>query len=213
VGDALQRRGVERAVRAWLLSRPVTNVHFHNDLSVRISLSAPPEELARTIQSAVTKEKDFPQPTAAQWQRVREAVAGRVGPAVGVGHVMAGPAAPRMATTQAADLIPDQPPEWVGRQIEADGVIKAEGSRLKGARAAEQRAIQQIARQVDELPLAEHVKIGEAARSNGDVEQAIERALGQAHTDRAQYGEDGSVTVRMSLDLREVWQELDALRP
>jgi len=213
LADALEHPAVRRQIQDWIMSRPVTNVSFRDDLAVTVELATPPDQVAQVIQSAVTAQQDFPQPTAAQWQQVRQEVARRLVPASGVGHVAAGVTLEQTATTRGLFVIPDQPPEWIGRQMEAEGVIHAQGSQLKGARAAEHRAIRQLTELVNNLPLTPERTLGDAARNDPAVAQAITQALRHAHTDRAEYRADGGVSVRMSLDLRDLWQELDALRP
>lgn len=216
IGDALRLPAVDSAVRQWIVSRPLTNVHFRDDLAVTVVLSVSPSELTNILQAALSREKDFPQPSRAEWDRIGADVARLAGVASGIGHVMAGATAavaPAVATTQSLISLPAQPPQWVGQQLQGEGIGKAGTSYLKAARAAEQVATAQIKKQIEALPLTDAMAISQAASANPAIAHAVDTALGRARTDRTEYREDGSVSVRMTLDLRELWQALSAAQP
>jgi len=60
------------------------------------------------------------------------------------------------------------------------------------------------------LPLSSTLTLGEAAKEDPRITDAITRCLGQAHISRVQYDTPapGAVRIQMSLDPAAVWQEL-----
>jgi hypothetical protein len=80
---------------------------------------------------------------------------------------------------------------------------------LRLARQAEAKAKEELRSRVEALPLGDGRTIGEAAASDGDVALAIERSLRRVQTFNVDYGADGGAKVRVGLDLRYVWQELN----
>lgn len=79
---------------------------------------------------------------------------------------------------------------------------------MKCARAAELVAGVKIRAQVEELVLSDGVTVGGAAKRDPRVAEALDRAMGRAKVFKADYKEDGSVTVSVALDMRELWGEL-----
>ena len=59
------------------------------------------------------------------------------------------------------------------------------------------------------MPLGDGRTIRDAAASNPEVGAAVDRSLRRARTYKVDYGPNGTVKVRVSLDLRYVWQELN----
>jgi hypothetical protein len=122
-------------------------------------------------------------------------------------------APPAPSSTQPADLIPQLPPSWVDHQLEAAGRSPPLSPALKTLRAAQADAQQSLLRQLQNLPLTSQVHLSEAMERNPAIQQAVERALGQARIDRVQYKEDGGVEVRMTLPLWQLWRELVQANP
>ena len=81
--------------------------------------------------------------------------------------------------------------------------------RVKMGRAAEARAVANIREQFLALHINAHSTLGEVAKSDPQLNKAIDRSLLQAHTFKVEYLADGSVKVRVSLTLHDAW---DALR-
>ena len=59
------------------------------------------------------------------------------------------------------------------------------------------------------LPLGDGRTLADAAAADASVATAIDRTLRRARTFKVDYGTDGTVKVRVALDLRYLWQELN----
>ena len=81
--------------------------------------------------------------------------------------------------------------------------------RLKTARAAETAARDRLRGRVEELQLSRQLTLGEAARRDPRVRGAIDRAVGRARPRKVNYLSDGSAEVTFTLDLRDVWYEIE----
>ncbi|MDD1763071.1 MAG: hypothetical protein LUQ59_12640, partial [Methanothrix sp.] len=53
VGNAMQQPAVQQSIRDWLMSQPVTQLRFKDDLQVEMAVSSPPDELLGAILSAL----------------------------------------------------------------------------------------------------------------------------------------------------------------
>lgn len=201
--QALSVPEVRDALRGWLANRPVKSVQFDDDLAVRLSLAAQPEDLWHALKSSLSRQTQVPVATGqAGWDRLQEQVVARAAPAVGVGVVEPG----RVAAPN--QLIPSDPPDWAVRQADAQANSPAHGSKLHTARAAEALALEKLRAQINSLPLGPKSTVGEAARSNPRIEEAVSKTLGHARPYKVDYGANGSVTVHMSLNLVDLWSEL-----
>jgi hypothetical protein len=58
------------------------------------------------------------------------------------------------------------------------------------------------------MPLSEGVTLGEAMERDANVRRAVDRALLRARAFKVDYDADGSVTLKMALDPRELWSDL-----
>jgi hypothetical protein len=201
--QALSVPQVRDTVRNWLTSRPVKSVEFDDDLSVHLALLAQPEDLWHATKSALAQQTQVPVATGqAAWDRLQEQVVARAAPAVGVGLAQAGKGV-------APDkLIPSDPPDWSARQTDAEATSPAHGSKLHTARAAEALAMEKLRSQINALPLGPKATVGDAARSDPRIEEAVSRALGRARPYKVDYGAKGAVTVHVSLNLANLWSEL-----
>jgi hypothetical protein len=203
VGDAMANPQVRGEVEQWLAARPITQVDFPTD-QARVTLAAPGDELFDTFRAAATKQKDVPLPAdEKEWSRVRDEFIARAGSANrGTAKLGDGVAAkPAFAAAAAA-------PEWVDRQIDAQGSGTATGSRLKAARAAEADAAAKLRAKLDPLPLAKGMTIQQAVAQDKSLENAVDRALSKARTTKVDYQSDGSARVTVQLDLHDLWDEL-----
>jgi hypothetical protein len=208
VGDVLAVPSVGSAVEQWLESRPVTRVEFRDDLQVHVTLAAPADELAETFRAAASSQKQVRlPPDEPTWEIIRQDFVSRLSSTTGHGTA----ARPATAVEPVAIALPQTPPDWVNRQLDAEGTARPRaGSRLKSARAAEADAIAHLRSQVNALPLAGGSTLGEAAAHDPRLADAVSRALSQARTYKVDYRPDGSAYVRMTLDLREVWEAIRA---
>jgi hypothetical protein len=108
--------------------------------------------------------------------------------------------------------VPRNPPDWAQRQIDATGVAGS-GHGLKAARAAEADALDKLRRQVRSLQLAPGMSLGEAAGQDKSIADAVERGVNRAHVINPEYPAAGGARVTMTLDLGDVWEELQSPPP
>jgi hypothetical protein len=115
---------------------------------------------------------------------------------------------PAGATTLPTTVLPLTPPDWVDEQLQAQGSARGVGSPLKLARAAEIKAAGDLRRQILSLHVDDRTTLGDAAKGDAQLDKAIDRSLLQAKTYHVDYLPDGSVNVRVSLDLQDAWDQL-----
>ena len=227
VADALVQPGVGDEVERWLTARPITQIEFADSDEARVELAVPPDELFSAFRiaagAAVVKNQPVPLPRDEnEWNKVRDEFANRVTPAVtrgvakGGGGAVAGGAgaggagAVPVAVQHAAVNVPGAAPDWVERQMEAEGTGTAKGSQLKAARAAEADAANKLRAKLDPLQLTNGQTIAQAVAADKTLENALDRALVRARTTNVEYHGLDSATAKVQLDLRDVWREIDA---
>ena len=204
LGEVLTVPEVNQAMTQWLSTRPVTSVEFMDDLSVRLALYAPPEELWQTLKAAMVHEKQAPMDLEqAGWDRLQDQVTARVAPAIGTSAVAPGKSAPAQVVA-----LPSEAPPWANQHAEAEAASPAHASKLRTARAAEALAVAKLRQRIESLPLDEKITLGEAARRDPRIGEAIARALGRARPFKVDYGQQGVVTVHVALNLSDLWAEL-----
>jgi hypothetical protein len=207
INDALGVPEVNSALSDWLTNRPVTSVEFHDDLSVRIAMSVPPDELWQVLHGALSHQKQVPTPsTESGWSLLQKQVESRLAQPVGVGLVQVARGGP-----QVENLLPDFAPQWANQQMQAEGTSPSKGSKLHTARAAEAIAMEKLRGQVEALKLRDNRTVGQAERRDARVERAVAKALGRAHPYQVDYGQ-GSVTVRVTFNLSDLWTLLSERR-
>jgi hypothetical protein len=128
---------------------------------------------------------------------------------MGVAKVGDNPAA-QQQSVGASEVVrlPSQPPEWVWKQVDADGTARGGGTALKCARAAEGEAVKKIRTQVEGLPLDGGMTVGDAEKRDRRIAEAVTRGVARARVYKTDYHPDGTVTAYVSLDLRAMWDEL-----
>jgi hypothetical protein len=207
--DAMDIPAMRNTIQAWLADRPITSIEFHDDLEVRISLAASAHDLWPVLQGTLQKQDPEFQPHGPQeWDQLQQKVTKWLAPAVG--RALATASAP--AQGPAIVLIPRDPPAWAqGMPFESVGVSgPIGGSKLRTARAAEAVALTQLRARFEALPLNQDMTLGQAARKDPHVEQALCRGLDQAHITKAEYDVPsiGAVRVKMTVDPQIIWREL-----
>jgi hypothetical protein len=205
--DALARPAIAAQFNSFLAKQPVTNIEFLDDLKVSVTISTAPAEMAEALQAAVTSDVDFSRPLNIDWQRVSRDVEQLPASAQGKASAVVS----LQATSLPSTVLPLQPPDWLDQQLEAESSAAGggAGSRLKVGRAAEADAVGKIREQFLLLHINTTATLGEAAHNDPELKLAVDRAMLQAHASRVDYLPDGSVKVRVTLDLRDAW---DALR-
>jgi protein-disulfide isomerase len=128
----------------------------------------------------------------------------------GGGAVAGGAGAAPVAVQHAAVNVPGAAPDWVERQMEAEGTGTAKGSQLKAARAAEADATNKLRAKLDPLQLTSGQTIAQAVAADKTLENALDRALVKARTTNVEYHGLDSATAKVQLDLRDVWREIES---
>jgi hypothetical protein len=215
VNDALQVPAVRKAIQDWVATRPVVDLRFATDGEVLMTVAAPAEDLWAVFRQAVANQNEVPVPRdEAAWQRLHDEVVARLRMPTGRGAISQAPRTnlpPRRA-------LPALPPRWVGETIDAVGSagandrfrnVSATAVQLRLARVAEDKANEDLRNRVEALQLGDGRTLGEVARSDPRVAAALDRALRRAHVHGVDYDGDRAARVRVDLDLRYVWQELN----
>jgi hypothetical protein len=206
MADVLATPAINDAVGKWLGSRPITSIEFRDDLEVRLTLAAAPDELWSTLRAGLERQSDVPAPRSeAQWDQMRKQVEDRMAPPVGRAVAVAGQAG------AAAVAIPLEPPAWADDIADAEGSATAASSpKLRTARAAEAVALEHLRGRINALPLTAKLTLGDAARQNPRIEAAVSRSLSRARLSKVDYDSPtpGAVRVKMTLNLADVWREL-----
>jgi hypothetical protein len=205
LGEALATAGISDPLKTWLASQPVKAVEFGDDLSVRLTLAVPSDELWPALRTALDRQKEIPLPaTQADWDRLQGQVLAHVAPAVGIGLVQA-VARPGAAPAVA---LPAQAPPWSVQKAEAEATSPDDGARLRTARRAEALALENLRHQLEALPLADGITVGDAAQRDSTIKKACTHALSRARPFQVDYGPKGSVTVHVSIRLSDLWADL-----
>lgn len=216
---ALADPKVRGELEGWLMSRPVTGADFRDNLEVRLSIAPDADAFWTELTSAAAHRKDlgFPADSDAR-DRLRLNVIREVGPTVGVARAK-GPAgvavqqnaAPGGSNAPTSVDVPRDPPRWVIEQRDGWGTSpRVSGGALKARLAAENDARDDLRKKLDELKLSDNLKLGEAATRDARVRDAVDRAVKHAKARKVKYLSDGGAEVTFSLDLRDLWYELDA---
>ena len=211
VADALEVPAVRDAIQNWVATRPVTSIEFRDNGEVRLSVSAPGEELWTVFRDALSRQNDIPTPRdEAGWQRLHDEIVVRLRSPVGGRYTIPNRQFTPGSRPTSRVALPLQPPAWVDDQLDVDGT--ASGDRRKQlmvTNTAQADALRKLRTRIDSLPLGDGLKLGEAAAQDPAIAAAIDRSLLRARAYRVDWGPNGDdVEVRMSLDLRHVWQEL-----
>ena len=196
---------VRAALEAYLLQRPVTGVQFRDDQQVEVTLSAPPAQTLEVLREALASAPAGVSLDAAAWETIADQFLHGSSAATGLGQL---PQDSAMLPLPVSVQLPDQPPLWAGHMLDTSAEAEGESTRLKTRHAAEQLAVAELRRQVLELPLTPDLKLGDAASRDPDIAAAVDRALARSRAYKSDYFPDGRVVVKASIDLREVWQQL-----
>lgn len=196
---------LERTLTDFLAARPVTAVVFQDDMTVKLTLANPSPEFFDAFRDAAQAQKNLPLPADEQgWNQLRQRMIEQLAPAVGIGRIPD----EKAVRPNAASMMLANPPDWVNRQIDAEGSADPAGSKLRAARHAEIDARVKLEAQIDALKLTDTQTIAQAAKQNPLIRDAVVRTLRRARIYKSDYRSDGSVWVYMSLDLQDLWEEL-----
>jgi len=210
VAEALDVPSIRRALTDWLGDRPVTAVEYRRldsgHLQVEVTLAAAPADVFDTLRTTLTAAGWPAAPTdPAAWQTVRDEVAQHMAAPTGTAEPVAQPAA------QMIVLLPSVPPAWTRSMADATGLGGPAISSLRAARAAEADAMNHLRAAVFALPLTPDRTIGQATQLDPTLARSVDRAIARgARLYASDYRTDGTVQVRVSLDLRFLWTEMTA---
>ncbi|MBC8105041.1 MAG: hypothetical protein H7Z14_00500 [Anaerolineae bacterium] len=205
VGDVLSRNeAVANRLTELLRNRPVTSIQFRDDLQVQYTLSVSRRELVETFVEAAKKAGVELPPDATQ-EKLHPQFRQEITSTTGVAVARAGN---NVVMNAAPNLVPAQPPRWVFDQIDASGSAKFRNSPLHTKQDAEDSATDAIRSKLLAMKLSEGLTLGEAADRDPAIRAAVDRALSRARTFKVDYDSDGSVSVKMMLDPRELWTDL-----
>jgi hypothetical protein len=206
VGAVLADPIVKTDVEAFLNSRPVRSVQFGSDRRVTVTVGVRSDDLFDAFRAASVKVGAMSNDESA-WFGVREQFARTMAEPVGAATPSA-PAATAVSEVRAVTFDVNHPPQWVYHQIEAVGSAPPAGSKLRTARQAENDANRRLRSQIEALPLDNSLTVGQVARSDPRVRNAIEHAMDRAQLYKVDYHEDGSVTANVSLEPANLWGEI-----
>lgn len=206
IDDVLARPAVSRQMKQWFESRPVKMITYTEQLQVDLTLSAPADEAFDALLNAMQRAGDVRLPQdEAGLTRLRTEFVQRMASPDGRATVSrpAGNAAPGQSLE-----LPPQPPDWITRQLDADGATRPAGKPLATQRVAQDRAMDSLRSQIGKLALTDELTIDQASKIDPRIDEAVNRALVRARVFKVEYDSDGSVHVRMTLDARVVWDEI-----
>ncbi|MCC6423711.1 MAG: hypothetical protein IT447_09565 [Phycisphaerales bacterium] len=196
---------LDHAMTNYLAARPVTAVVFQDDLSVKLTLANPAPEFFDAFRDAALAQQNLSLPTdQPSWNTLRETLIKQLAPAEGVGRLPDEKAIPHNPAT----MILTTPPDWVDQQIDAEGRADPSDSKLRAARHAEIDARAKLEAQIENLKLTDNQTLEQVAKANPLIRDAVVRTLRRARIYKSDYFSDGSVVVHMTLDLRDLWEEL-----
>ena len=201
LGNALERPEIGSPIRDWLASRPVGPVDFRDDLQVEVTLAVDAQEFLDVVHRVLDRQRDIRVP---DWPRVERDFLTRLAPAVGRSGAIAWiPQAPQNVQ------IPNRAPDWVGQQIDVRGNASAvRNNKLLTRRAAEQDGLAKLQARIEALTLSPDLTVGDAGRRDRRIADAVSRAVRQSHVYKTDFRSDGSVVVSMTIDTRDIWEEL-----
>jgi len=203
IDDAMTVPAFKDSIGSWLASRPVRKVRFEPDHEVELTLSTPPSDLCDQVLAAATQ-AGLALPDAAGQSALYQTFSHL--PAVSIGRAAASASAP--TTTFFSVALPNQPPGWTEQPLMAEGTAEARDTKLKTARVAETAAEDALRKIVDALPLTPTMTIGDAARKSTAIANAVDHCLAGARPYKVDYRADGSVSVKSSMNPRELWAEI-----
>lgn len=196
---------IRSAVESWLLARPVTSADFQDDLEIRLTMAIDRDSLWNAITDAIGNRKDV---TIESDTAVRRVILERISSSI-VGRAVAKADGGVPTTVHAAVALPSQPPSWVTEQIDARGSSPAVNGRLKTARAAENAGREKLRGKIEELMLSRGLTLSAAAARDVRVKAAIDRTIDHVRPRKVSYLSDGGAEVSFTLDLRDLWYELE----
>jgi len=208
VGDLLAVKEVGEGMQKWLASQPAARVELHDDLEAEVELSTSPADAYAMLRLLAMKQKEVALPAdEKEWLKFRAAFVQQMPPLIGRAVAPAGQPVIQGGGPKPLGL-PQRPPAWVAKRLEASGSGAPGRTKLLAARAAEADAEAKLRKQIEDLQLNSKVTLAQAAKEDQRIEKAITRALARSRIGKADYHDNGSADVAVYLDLDALWQEL-----
>lgn len=215
VGDVLSVRQLGADMEQWFVSQPVASVEYQDNLQAQVVLDVPPARAFDEFRGMAAKQTDVVVPADDQaWTKVKTEFARRMAPPVGRAVAADDQQQGFGFERRPFGLKPQRnAPDWASRRLDAEGAgtRQAGQSRLQVARAAEADADARLRARLLDLPLSRDRTIGQAARDDKRVADAVTRALRYARIARTDYRDDGSARVELYLDLTHLWHEIRSI--
>lgn len=201
VGAFLREKGMEQELDRQLAdAKPVGGARWLDERCCQVRMELPGERVAEIIAKASAGRAGAGDKQIATQTMSRMTF-------VSVGRAGHPDGKPRAET--ARQLVPQQPPEWVNQAMSAEAWSRSGSSPLLAAQAAETEARGLLAQRVGTLILSYSTTLQQAGESDPGTAEATARALKSARVRRTDYGADGSAKVRVELNLRGLWDELN----
>lgn len=199
VGAFLREKGMEQELDRQLAeAKPVGGARWLDERSCQVRMELPGERVAEIIAKASAGRPNEKQAATQTMSRMTFVSVGR-----------AGGADRKSRAGMDRRLVPQQPPEWVNQAMSAEAWSRSGSSPLLAAQAAETEARGVLAQRVGTLILAYSTTLQQAGEIDPAIAEATARALKSARVRRTDYGADGSAKVRVELNLRGLWDELN----
>jgi hypothetical protein len=208
LGDALAVEQAANPVKQWLATRPVRRVDFRGDLQVEVMLAVDPETFYETVRQALEGQKAVALPKDEQeWARFEREFLKQIKPAVGQAGVGAGQGA-GAARPPAAFHWPAAAPRWATQELEVVGRAEARSSTIKTIGAADADAAANLRQKIAALPLGQGMTVGKLAERDRAVAASVDEFVSVVRSYQTTQNADGSVTVALRVDLRDLWEAL-----
>jgi hypothetical protein len=204
LGEALADPSVQKTVRDWLVSRPVSNVNFCDDLQVEVTLSVDERAFFEQVRTAIRGQTLVPMPQSIeQWRQVERDFFARFRPATGRATAARG-----VPVTQSVLTVPRKAPEWAVQKVEIVGQAEPAGSKLRARMQAEADARAKLRQRLESLQLEKDLTVGDAVRQSPRIAENLAAYVEQVRPYRTEYQSDGGAAVYLQADLGELWARM-----
>jgi hypothetical protein len=209
LGDAFKDPLVAGPVKQWLASRPVRRVDFRDDLQVEVVLAVDRSEFFDVVRDALEGQKTLALPAdEQQWAGVEREFVKAARTPIGQARIGASPETRPVRPPTSAFQWPSSAPDWASQELEVVGRADAvPRSRLKTLQAADADATGSLRRKIAELPLGQGMTVGKLAERDRAVADAVDRFVSLSRSYQTTPNPDGSMTVALRVDLRDLWEE------
>lgn len=208
LAGALENSEVRQRLLAYLGEQPVTGVQFRDDLSVETTLRPQTDDLLATLMDTLKAASVTVPQDPAQVERLRLSIDQHLVPAVG--RAKADDSVPG-SRIMLQSLASERPPAWTRKSVEIIATAAAAESPLKTARQAEDQALAKLREQIGAFSLPGDTTVADQAKQNPAVVRIVDDMMMRARVTKVDYLPDGSASVRLSFDPRDLWDEIQQL--